>query len=245
VKLPDNINQHVSTVGSTQSVMNFRELLVVIACLFTALPATPQAIGSNMGKEEYEVVSIAFGKQTERVFMYGETVRHLLSALRDAVHSPVAPMTWQPPSDPALRRPRREPSEAVKKHMREEKARLEDEEAFRAQISDETINDWMEKNAISYEWEDQFDFDEPTVLISSEREKQQSSKDFWDGLRKKYPDLIAIDEASRVGFNRARTQAVVLVGYTTGPIGGEGEYVLLEKQNDHWSIVHRMRAWLS
>src|SRR5438445_8556536 len=135
----------------------------------------------------------------------------------------------------------------MKKHFREEKARLEDAKAFKAQISDETIDDWMQKNASSYEWEYQFDFDAPTVLVSSKLDQQlpRNPKDYWNELRTQFPDLMAMNEASRVGFNRARTQAVVLVGFITGPIGGEGEYVLLEKQNGAWSIVHRLGAWLS
>jgi hypothetical protein len=105
----------------------------------------------------------------------------------------------------------------------------------------------MKKNAISYEWEDRFDFTAPTVLLSSKLVHQlpRNPKDYWSQLRTMFPDLIAVTEASRVGFNRARTQAVVLLGFATVPLGGEGEYVLLEKQGGRWSVVHRLRAWLS
>jgi hypothetical protein len=104
--------------------------------------------------------------------------------------------------DSALRRPRREPTEAMKEHLRKEKARLEDAAAFRARICVETIDDWMEKNADSYEWENQFDFAAPTVLISSKLNQQLPSNpvEYWNELRTSYPDLIAIDEASRVGL---------------------------------------------
>jgi len=217
----------------------------VIACLFTTLPATSQVSGADISKDEYEVVSIALGKRTQRVFLYGATSGHMLT-LRDAVRAPKTPlMTKQ--GDSALTRPRREPNEAMKEHFREEKSRLEDAEAFKARISVETIDDWMEKNADSYEWENQFDFAAPTVLLSSKLNQQLPSnpEEYWNELRTRYPALIAIDEASRVGFNRARTQAVVLVGFATSVSGGEGEYVLLEKQSGRWRIAHRMRAWLS
>ena len=135
----------------------------------------------------------------------------------------------------------------MKKMFREEKAREEDAEAFRAGLSVETIDDWMEKNADSYEWENQFDFAVPTVLLSSKLNQQLPSNpvEYWNELRTRYPDLIAIDQASRVGFNHARTQAVVLVGFATDGGGGEGEYVLLEKQSGRWRIAHRMLDWLS
>ena len=105
----------------------------------------------------------------------------------------------------------------------------------------------MKKNAKSYEWKNHFDFGAPAVLLTSKlnEELPQDPIEYWKQLKTKYPDLIAIEEASRVGFNHSRTQAVVLVGYVTGRIGGEGQYILLEKKNGRWTIKHRLGAWIS
>jgi len=86
--------------------------LLVIACLFTTLPATSQVSGADISKDEYEVVSIALGKRTQRVFLYGATSGHMLT-LRDAVRAPKTPLMTQQ-GDAALTRPRREPNEAMK-----------------------------------------------------------------------------------------------------------------------------------
>ena len=67
-----------------------RELLV-IACLLTTLPATSQVTRADISKEEYEVVSIALGRRTQRVFMYGGTSEQMLT-LRDAVRAPKTPL---------------------------------------------------------------------------------------------------------------------------------------------------------
>ena len=97
-------------------------------------------------------------------------------------------------------------------------------------------------------WENHFDVGAPTLLLTSKLSQelpQNSPVEFWKQLKARYPDLLAIEEASRVGFNHAGTQAVVLVGYHTGTIGGDGEFVLLEKKNGASEIKHRLRAWLS
>src|SRR5436305_6436628 len=114
---------------------HLRELLV-IACLLTTLPAASQVAGTDISKQEYEVVSIALGKGTQRVFMYGGTSAHMLT-LRDAVRESENPLIRQQ-GDSALRRPRRGPAEAIRKLFREEKARLDDAEPFSARISVET-----------------------------------------------------------------------------------------------------------
>lgn len=219
--------------------------LVAIVYGLTAARGMCQINSSDaIGKEEYAVVSIALGKRAERVFMSGQT-RAFEFTLRQTMA--LQPNYANHQRDSALSRPRREPTEEMKEWFRQEKARRQDEEAFKTEISDETVNDWMEKNSKSYEWENHFDLGVPTLLLTSKLNKElpHNADEFWNQLRIKYPDLLAIEEASRVGFNHSGTQAVVLVGYHTGLIGGEGQYVLLEKTNGSWKIRHRLRAWLS
>jgi len=199
----------------------------------------------HISKEEYEVVSIALGKRTERVFMDGQTHAHSLT-LREAISAHPATQMRQQQNDPLIR-PRREPTEDMKRWVREERVRRQDEEAFKAEISNETVNDWMQRNAASYEWEDRFNLAAPTVLLTrkANEELPPDPVNYWKQLRTIYPDLTAIEDASRAGFNRSHTQAVILVGYRTGVVGGEGQFVLLEKKNGSWETTHRLRAWLS
>jgi hypothetical protein len=220
--------------------------LVAIAYGLAAAPGICQINSSDhISKEEYEVVSIALGKRTERMFMDGQT-RTGSFTLRDAI-SAHSPTQTRQQADPALIRPRREPTEDMKRWFREERVRRQDEDAFKAEISNETVNDWTEQNAKSYEWGEGFDLAAPTVLLTRKLDEElpRDPVDYWNQLRTKYPDLFAIEEASRVGFNQSQTQAVVLVGYHTGLVGGEGQFILLEKKNGCWEIRHRLRAWLS
>ena len=219
--------------------------ILILGLVSVSSPAFSQAPRADIGKEEYKVVSVALGKRAHRTFIAEETSDHGLN-LRDRVHaSPTSPVSVN--EDPSLRRPRREPDAATKRWIREEEARMQDAELFRSEILDETIDDWMEKNTTSYQWMNRFELGAPTVVITQEVMQQSSGKPsgFWEQIGKTYPDITAIEEASRVGFNRARTQAVILVGFGVSPVGGEGEFILLKKQNGAWKISHRMRAWLS
>ena len=57
------------------------------------------------------------------------------------------------------------------------------------------------------------------------------------------PDVAV--SVSRVGFNKARTQALAYVATMswTDPKGSFGEYLLLEKSRGKWAIAKRMRVW--
>lgn len=223
-------------------------ILAKLAAIAFAL-AAPSGVcqinsSEQISKEEYAVVSIALGKRTERAFISGHTSTFVLT-LRQTLAQPqyIAPQQ----RDPALTRPRREPTEEMLNWSRYKRAERQDGEAFKAEISEETVNDWMEKNSKFYEWENHFDLGAPTLLLTSKLNEDlpRDPLHYWEQLRTGYPDLVAIESASRVGFNRSHTQAVVLVGYRTGLIGGGGQYVLLEKKNNVWEVRHRLCAWLS
>ena len=50
---------------------------------------------------------------------------------------------------------------------------------------------------------------------------------------------------SRVGFNRDLTQAVVYLSQVAGPLGGEGVFVLLQKENGVWTPTEEITVWIS
>lgn len=218
--------------------------LVALALLLVSTGVCKANSLDQISKDEYEVVSIALGKRTKRVFMDDQTSAAPFT-LRDALSPPLTHSPQQ--ADPALIRPIRNPTEYMRRWIRSEKAWREDEEAFKAEIAEETVNDWMRKNAKPYQWGNHFNFGVPTLLLTSKMNEElpQNPVEYWNQLRTKYPDLTAIEEASRVGFNQARSQAVVFVAFVTGHLGGEGQYILLERKNGRWVIAHRLRAWLS
>ena len=49
---------------------------------------------------------------------------------------------------------------------------------------------------------------------------------------------------SRVGFNKSRSQALVIGGTHCEPEGGGGHLFLLVKENSNWKIKGRVRLWI-
>ena len=140
--------------------------------------------------------------------------------------------------------------EFLRKEKARQKFRRQDAKDFIAEVSVETVDDWTDKNAQSYEWTNDFRLSVATIVLTKAFDQAlmqdaHNPYEYWKRLRSRYPDLVAVYGASRVGFNRARTEAVVLVGFTVGPTGGEGDYILLKKEAGVWKIAHRLPAWIS
>lgn len=66
----------------------------------------------------------------------------------------------------------------------------------------------------------------------------------WDRFEETY-DAHAFGLYSRVGLNRAGTQALVYRGVVCGPLCGSGEFLLLEKENGVWTEVGQSGVWIS
>jgi hypothetical protein len=58
--------------------------------------------------------------------------------------------------------------------------------------------------------------------------------DRWPAFYERHPDSGGIVELSAVGFNAARTRAMVYVAHSCGDLCGGGSYHLLEKVNGKW-----------
>jgi hypothetical protein len=124
-----------------------------------------------------------------------------------------------------------------------------DAEAFKAGVLEETIADWAVKNSQTSRWGQNFSLAQPTVVLTETEsaELKGSSKrgEIWESLRAKYPGAGGLVIASRAGFNRDRTQAIVEIGFPTGPVGGEGAWVLLTKANGNWQVRGLLLSWIS
>src|SRR5262249_21136464 len=121
---------------------------------------------------------------------------------------------------------------------------------FKAKLADEAISDFHVKNETVDLLGDQFSLPTHEVLIGRRtlaalHEKYPRTRDFWKAFRRKYPKAMGLFGMSKVGFNSDRTLAVVYVYYTTGPIGGDGRYVLLRKAAGTWIFEARLMVWLS
>ncbi|MGA9556014.1 MAG: hypothetical protein WA389_14460 [Terriglobales bacterium] len=196
--------------------------------------ALGQTSTARFEDEEYKVASaalehyrVAFMGNPDSIVIYGMTkANDHLESVVDRIRHPEPPKPKM--EDPALTRP-------VDPAQRKETIRLLESEArrtrqnptaFAGEISDETILDWTRRSYDSSPLLNRFQTTTP-VFVSSEE------------------DPAAVIRISHVGFNRERTQAVIEVGYATGPESGGGNYVLLAQENGVWKVRWLLVPWIS
>ena len=61
----------------------------------------------------------------------------------------------------------------------------------------------------------------------------------------KYPQAMGLMYVSHPGFDAEGNQALVIVGFDCGYLAGGGDYVLLEKKGETWSVTEVSNAWVS
>ena len=105
-------------------------------------------------------------------------------------------------------------------------------------ISDETLNNYIERNAVSSKLPATMKLGVDYVLLSTPEFLEITSESNWgEILKEKYPGSQGCTAFSRVGFNKSRTQALVYVIRILGPLVGGGEYYLLEYNAGNWEII--------
>lgn len=67
----------------------------------------------------------------------------------------------------------------------------------------------------------------------------------WDGFYKKYPKSSGFWSLSHVGYDAHGTEALVYLGHLCGGMCGNGELVLLIKENGHWIVKNNVTIWVS
>lgn len=213
----------------------------------------------EIGEEEYVVASTAL-EHFAKTFLGGARVLVVngKTAADDRLRASVDRVRHPEPEKPKVENPelRRQTDPEKRERARrwmEDWARmtLQDDKAFAQEASDQTILDWTRRNYASGFWADRFPISTLVVVFSEGEFKhlkgagRGSLEDFWSAFRENYPEAGAIISISRVGFNAEHTQAIIEVGYATGPLGGEGDYVLLDKENGVWKVQYLLGAWIS
>ncbi len=69
--------------------------------------------------------------------------------------------------------------------------------------------------------------------------------DPWKRFYARYPDAGGVVTLSRVGLDKARTQALVGVTVSNGGLAGAGVLVLLVKDKDAWVVRTISEIWVS
>jgi hypothetical protein len=112
-------------------------------------------------------------------------------------------------------------------------------------IPQEVIDDLKIKNRDSSSLNDYFNVDVRHVLLQKKDVQNLfSSGGGWNELDIKY-SIDQMVDFSRVGFNREMTRALVYTSTQSGPKTGYGLYVYLLKENNIWTIKHKVEVWIS
>jgi hypothetical protein len=102
---------------------------------------------------------------------------------------------------------------------------------FSSIISQETIDDYVAKNAKSYQLTKSFNLKLEYVLIPKEESDLSN--------------LVGSIALSRVGFDSSSNQALVYIRDYCGPLCGGGNYMLLVKNRQGWIVKKRVNSWVS
>jgi len=87
---------------------------------------------------------------------------------------------------------------------------------------------------------------EATLDSLADRKKLVDVDAFWRAFYRRFPGTSGLVTFSRVGFNPARTQAVVSVSHGCGGLCGSGSVVLLARDPDGgWRVVRSASTWVS
>jgi len=118
-------------------------------------------------------------------------------------------------------------------------------QGFSPIISQETIDDYVAKNAKSHQLLRSLDLKLKYTLIPKEK-----IKEIFDGLPssefyRQFPDSGGYIALSRVGFNTSSDQAFVYMRHTCGGLCGSGHYLALVKKNREWVVQKKFRPWIS
>lgn len=121
---------------------------------------------------------------------------------------------------------------------------------FLGQINSDTKADFLKKNENPVNLDKISLSDLEYVFISTAELKEKFAYKFdgemnWEAFREKYPKARNLYTLSRVGFSADRRQALVFVTNWGGSACGEGNYLLLRKENDGWKIVNKIMIWIS
>ncbi len=115
------------------------------------------------------------------------------------------------------------------------------------------VKGFNERNNSMKQLENLFDLKSKVILLSEaklkvifkpERSYGETAEEDWANFRKEY-QTFSLLSLSRVGFNKNRDKALVVLGSQYGWLGGDGFYYLLTKKRDGWKIKKKLRAWIS
>lgn len=141
---------------------------------------------------------------------------------------------------------------AVQNFSANEKIPTEGLQGSLSSLKKETAEDFLLRNKQSAKLTDKFKLKVKINLVGEEIDKifiennrNGSTENGWMIFHKRYPTADGIITLSRVGFNKEKTQALIFVAFGCGWLCGEGNYILLEKQEEEWKVKSKLINWVS
>lgn len=106
------------------------------------------------------------------------------------------------------------------------------------------INDYVQKNAAPWTLRPDFQPGKPYELVTSSHLEWLFNHgqvfEGWERFYRQYPGAGGYITLSAVGFNPEKTVAVVFMGFSCGPLCGQGEFHVLQRTGGSWTYL----SWL-
>jgi hypothetical protein len=124
---------------------------------------------------------------------------------------------------------------------------MKDMKEFYPSVADDTLEDYVARNAQAYRLSRSFQLPVRYELLSTAELERHSRK--RDGgiefFYKKYQGTWGLIRLSKAGFNRERDQAFLYIELKFCGLCGRGAYVHLSKDGDVWRIKETFIVWVS
>ncbi len=113
-------------------------------------------------------------------------------------------------------------------------------------LDEEALADFLAKNREQHPVEPDLN-PEGRLICLSDEEFQYIFRDRegWERFRQTFPESDGTLRFSRVGFNRAVTQAMIYAGQQFDWHIGSGGYWLFSKSDGTWTEVDKLGTWIS
>jgi hypothetical protein len=118
-------------------------------------------------------------------------------------------------------------------------------QGFSPIISQETIDDYVAKNAKSHQLTNSLDLKLKYTLVPREKIMRIFTGLPSDEFYRQFPGSGGYIALSRVGLNSRGDQAFVYIRHICGGLCGSGHYRALVKKNGEWVVQKKFSPWIS
>ena len=113
-------------------------------------------------------------------------------------------------------------------------------------LDEVTLADFLAKNREQHRVEPDLNPEGRLICLSDEEFQYIfSDREGWERFRQTFPESDGTLRFSRVGFNRAVTQALIYAGQQFDWHIGSGGYWLFSKSDGTWTEVDKLGTWIS